>query len=62
MAMVRAMVSASLGVFLQVHAFNVMMRLVRKGHVMEDHKVSSTDLQDYLPQYQAALDQLRKHV
>ncbi len=43
---------------MQVHRFNVMMRqMVRggSGRHMEDLKISSADIKDYLTQYQLAL-------
>lgn len=46
--------------FLQVHAFKVMMRKAVGEKKMVDTKISSSDLQDLLPQYQDALDTLRQ--
>ena len=45
-----------------MHAFNVMMRQVKREQKLINLKIKNSDLQDMLPQYQDALDKLRESI
>jgi hypothetical protein len=40
----------------------MMRQVTRRDGRMDDLKISSGDLQDYLAQYQDALEQLKQHI